>query len=72
MMGERETRNRLRRAAGAMALAAALLASGCGHKHKKQPLPQQTAPAVRTALSWAIRPRATSTRRFGRRGRAAS
>ncbi len=47
-MGERETRNRLRRAAGAMTLAAALLASGCGHKHKKQPLPQQTAPAVRT------------------------
>ncbi|MDR3739546.1 MAG: septal ring lytic transglycosylase RlpA family protein [Terracidiphilus sp.] len=37
---------RLPRAAGMVALALALVATGCGHKHKKQPPPQQTAPPV--------------------------
>lgn len=47
-MTNRHPLTRLRTAAGALTLAVSLLAAGCGHKHKKQPPPQQTAPAVRS------------------------
>jgi rare lipoprotein A len=41
-----EMSNRLPRAAGTAALVFALVLAGCGHKHKRQPPPQQTAPPV--------------------------
>ncbi|MDR3741177.1 MAG: septal ring lytic transglycosylase RlpA family protein [Terracidiphilus sp.] len=47
-MASQHLLRRLNPAAGASVLAVALLVAGCGHKHKKHPPRQQTAPPVYT------------------------